>query len=165
MIEGLRTFTHQTKSSVWVEVMLVRDVNDSPEHVARLHEILRSLRIDKVQLNTVIRPPNDPLAKPVTPEVMERVRRTLAVDLPVEIIASFRREASPTRPESVKEAVLDVLRRRPCRVREMSQSLGIPEEEIARCVEELAQQAVVEGTGSSEEGQFYTLAPEPKDSK
>lgn len=165
IIEGLRTFTRQTSSRVWIEVMLVSGINDTPEELAHLHEILRGLRLEKVQLNTVIRPPSELLAKPLTPQGMEHVRGILGADLPVEIIASFGRQAAPTRHEDVEIALLDVLRRRPCRVLEISQSLGIAEEEVARRLEELTNRGVVKETGGPEEDHFYILATEKEDSR
>lgn len=57
LLNGLQTFRAMYHGQFWVEVMLVRDINDAPEQVAKIGAYAATLRPDKVQLNTVVRPP------------------------------------------------------------------------------------------------------------
>ncbi len=57
LIEGLHAFRAVYTGSLWVETLLVRGVNDKPEQVSRIATLVAGLHPDKVQLNTVIRPP------------------------------------------------------------------------------------------------------------
>ena len=51
-------------------------MNDSPSHVRKLKEAIAVIRPDKVQLNTVVRPPAERTARPLAAE-MEKVRRAI----------------------------------------------------------------------------------------
>jgi wyosine [tRNA(Phe)-imidazoG37] synthetase (radical SAM superfamily) len=55
-IAGLTEFTHQFKGKVWLELFIVPGVNDSEESIARFAQIIRNMRLDKIQLNALDRP-------------------------------------------------------------------------------------------------------------
>ena len=56
MVEGLAAFTRRCAGQVWLEVMLVAGLNDTPEAVSKIAGLVRETRPDRVQLNTVVRP-------------------------------------------------------------------------------------------------------------
>lgn len=55
--DGLQAFRAMYTGSLWVETLLVRGVNDQPGQVSRIAALVAGLRPEKVQLNTVVRPP------------------------------------------------------------------------------------------------------------
>src|SRR5450830_92931 len=78
MIEGLSKFSREYPGKIWLEVMLVKGINDSKPELEKMRAIIKSLRIDrvrhsmslakadKVQLNTVVRPPAEEGFFPLT---------------------------------------------------------------------------------------------------
>ena len=60
--------------------MLVRGLNDGPAHLRRLREAIERIRPDRVQINTVVRPPAERTARPLTAAELERVREYLGTD-------------------------------------------------------------------------------------
>lgn len=56
--DGLQAFREMFTGRLWLEVLLVRGINDAPEQVARIAAHAAALRPEKVQLNTVVRPPS-----------------------------------------------------------------------------------------------------------
>jgi Fe-S oxidoreductases len=80
----------------------VRGVNDRPEDIEALIEALRPMRIDRIQLNTVVRPPAEQFALPVSSERLTTVARALhqALALPVDL--PFVAEAEGTAPLQVQ---------------------------------------------------------------
>ena len=55
-ISGLAQFTHIFNGKIWLELFIVPGINDSDESIARFAEIIRTMRLDKIQLNALDRP-------------------------------------------------------------------------------------------------------------
>lgn len=71
VIAALTSFSHAYPGKLWLEILLVRGVNDRPEDIEALIEALRPMRIDRIQLNTVVRPPAEQFALPVSSERLD----------------------------------------------------------------------------------------------
>jgi wyosine [tRNA(Phe)-imidazoG37] synthetase (radical SAM superfamily) len=65
--EGLRHFRRRFAGQLWVEVMLVRDLNDSPASLRRVRKILDRVRPHRVYVTTPVRPPAEAWAVPPDP--------------------------------------------------------------------------------------------------
>ena len=136
VLEGIKTFCKQFKGKIWLEVMLVNGVNDSLEEIMKTATFVNSLEnIDAVQINTVVRPPNEASAKPLTPEQLNDVLKYYKY--PAEIIASFKKGSNKSYIEDKSEAIIDLLTRRPCTPEEMADSLGINLNEISKHLQHL----------------------------
>ena len=126
VINGLRDFSRVYQGRLWLEILLVRDINDADADIDALLPVLTTLRLDRIQLNTVVRPPADPGARPVAEarlaEIARRLQASLAVpvDLPSPV-AGFgdERDAAPlptadAEPAALRQAIIQMVRRRPC---------------------------------------------------
>lgn len=56
MINGLVDFSKSYRGKLFVEVLLIKGVNDSLSHLTKLADIISSLKYDVIQLNTAFRP-------------------------------------------------------------------------------------------------------------
>ena len=66
------------RGEIWLEVMLLQGVNTSKQHVQQLRQVVDAIVPDRVQLNTVVRPPADPGARRVSPRRLGQVCRLLS---------------------------------------------------------------------------------------
>ncbi|MCL4408348.1 MAG: radical SAM protein, partial [Thermotogae bacterium] len=57
MVEGLKQFSKIRKGQLWIEVMLVKGLNDSEEEITKIKDILKDVNPDRVYINVPIRPP------------------------------------------------------------------------------------------------------------
>ena len=57
IIEGMRFFRKDYKNQIWMEVMLIKDKNDSQESLKEIRNIIDSIGVDKTFINIPIRPP------------------------------------------------------------------------------------------------------------
>jgi wyosine [tRNA(Phe)-imidazoG37] synthetase (radical SAM superfamily) len=73
MLEGLRAFAATYRGALWVEVFLVKGVNERPAQVARIAALVNRLKPARVHLNTVVRPPAEPLSRAVAEEAMREL--------------------------------------------------------------------------------------------
>ncbi|MCK9595309.1 MAG: radical SAM protein [Candidatus Omnitrophica bacterium] len=55
IISGLIELRKEFKGKIWLEVMLIKGMNDSPAHIRRLKEAIDQIKPDKVQLNSPAR--------------------------------------------------------------------------------------------------------------
>ena len=70
IIKGLKEFRREYAGEIWLEVMLVKGVNDhEADLIARAVE---STEPDRIQLNTVVRMPAEPV-KPLSEEEMKKM--------------------------------------------------------------------------------------------
>jgi len=135
VIEGLIDFSNEYAGQLWVEILLVKGMNDSAEHVKALNRILARMRFDKVQLNTVVRPPSEESALALSYEELRAISKELSVN--TEIIAPYRKKGKQVSAHGDRERILAAIARRPMTVKHIEQSLGIPPERAKPSLEAL----------------------------
>ncbi|MDH7514366.1 MAG: radical SAM protein [Bacteroidota bacterium] len=136
MIEGIRTFCENFSGAVWLEVFIVPGVNDTPSEITTLRETIRTLRVDKVQLNTLDRPGAVSWVEPVSPERLRELASMLGPN--VEIISSGR-GATPvyTGLKEARERLISELRNHSRSVAELEHTLKLPRDEIVSILQQL----------------------------
>jgi wyosine [tRNA(Phe)-imidazoG37] synthetase (radical SAM superfamily) len=133
--QSLLEFSQEFKGSIWLEIMLVKGVNDSPSHIRKLKEAIAKIKPEKVQLNTVIRPPAEKNARPLSLKDLEKIKNILGENC--EIIVESYRKTQISSPENLKEAILSLIQRRPVTLAEISASLGKGKNEIMKSLDSL----------------------------
>jgi wyosine [tRNA(Phe)-imidazoG37] synthetase (radical SAM superfamily) len=111
IVEGLRAFRSKFSGEIWLEVMLVKDVNDhEAEQIALAVE---SINPDRVQLNTVVRHP----AEPVLPLSEAEMIEVLNVFPEAEIIPDWDWRV----PKNTEIKLLEILSANHCTIDELAQ--------------------------------------------
>jgi wyosine [tRNA(Phe)-imidazoG37] synthetase (radical SAM superfamily) len=137
IIEALSRFRKEFKGQIWLEVMLVRGFNDAPVHVRALREAIAAIRPDRVQLNTVVRPPPDASAKALTPHELARIARALGDN--AEVVADFGPRRGSRGTSCLEEAILAMVERRPVTAEDVSVSLAKHRDEVLKTVARLVE--------------------------
>jgi len=115
MIQGLKDFRREYSGEIWLEVMLVRGINDhDAERIARAAE---STEPDRIQLNTVVRTP----AEPVEPLSQEEMERMLEIFPGAELIPDWDWRV----PGLVQDRMLELLSERELTLEEISRNLDL----------------------------------------
>jgi len=135
IIQGLQKLSQEFKGPIWLEIMLVKGVNDSPSHIRKLKEAIAKIKPEKVQLNTVIRPPAEKHARPLSLKGLENTEKILGKNC--EIIVESYREGQISTPENLEGAILSLIQRRPVTLEEISASLGKHKNEIIKYLDSL----------------------------
>ena len=138
IIDGLTKFRKEFKGQIWLEIMLVKGVNDSPAEIKKLKEAADRINPDKIQLNTVIRPPAEKTAKPLTLQEMNKIKEFFGEK--AEVVASFRKKEQEKAAVDIAEAILAMVRRRPVSLEDLENSLGQTREELSLEIQKLLQQ-------------------------
>jgi len=75
IIEGLVAFRKEFTGQIWLEILLVKGINDLTEELSLLKTVTEWIRPDIIHLNTVVRPPAEGWARRVEVEDLRRIRR------------------------------------------------------------------------------------------
>jgi wyosine [tRNA(Phe)-imidazoG37] synthetase (radical SAM superfamily) len=111
VIEGLKNFRKEFKGQIWLEIMLIKNINDDFQEVKTMAEIVSGLNMDRVQLNTVTRPPSEPAATRLATSELEKICSMFGPAC--EIISTFEKSADIHVETSVAALILETLKRRP----------------------------------------------------
>jgi wyosine [tRNA(Phe)-imidazoG37] synthetase (radical SAM superfamily) len=141
IIQGLIDFRKLFTGQIWLEILFCRGVNDSEEEVMRLHEVIREINPDKIQLNTLDRPPAEDSVFPVGREELERIKRFFGEKTEI-ITGSLPEDARGSIADS-KKRVYNLVKRRPCTFDEISLTLGIPKMALIDLIESLKNEGKV----------------------
>ncbi len=157
LVEGLIKFREIYSGKLWVEVMLVRGVNDTPQALREIAAILHQIGPDAVHLNLPTRSPVETWVQPPPEESLAQA---------VDIIGSIARVVRPSegsfgfsKCENPLEAVLAIITRHPMQQEELERTLSNwTREDVRQVLEELKdgkRAQVVERGGV----QFWSAAP------
>ncbi|MCE5333241.1 MAG: radical SAM protein [Desulfobacteraceae bacterium] len=138
IVEGIIEFRSEYRGQMHLEIVLADGVNDSPDELKALARAAGRIRPDKVELNTVVRPPAFAGTRGLTEDRMARAAACFPKGT-AEIIGVFHAPRELSNGEDLGRRILETIERRPCTVAELSVSLGIPEEVLEHRSKELQQ--------------------------
>jgi len=77
IIEGLVALRKEFKGQLWLEVMLVRGINDDRAHIAALTQAIKRINPDKIQLNSPVRTTSEKDIFPIDKKQLEEIKALL----------------------------------------------------------------------------------------
>lgn len=143
IITGLAALRAESNAHFWLEILLVRGINDSDEHLDALAAAVVKIRPERLQLTTVVRPAKTSKVLPVEKANLDaaagRFRSVLdPLGIPIDIVgAEEPHAAAASNKQATLEDVRDLLRRHPCSIDDVAWGLEIPVKQAATHVEAL----------------------------
>jgi wyosine [tRNA(Phe)-imidazoG37] synthetase (radical SAM superfamily) len=135
IIEGIRTFRKEFHGQIWIEIMLIKGINDYEEELLKMRLITESFEADKIQLNTVVRPPMEETGEGFEPEELERISEMFGPR--AEVIGSFQKYVTRAAPPGWEAAILSILERRSLSLEDVIRISGVPFSEATRQMKRL----------------------------
>jgi wyosine [tRNA(Phe)-imidazoG37] synthetase (radical SAM superfamily) len=133
--EGLRKFADEYKGEIWLEIMVVSGMNDSDADIIEARRVLDTIPgIKKIQVNTVVRSRAEAFADPVPDEKMARIAMLLGPR--AEVIGKFSGSSMHT-IDSVEDAMMEALKRRPMTLVDFEMTLGLKRTELEKNLDTL----------------------------
>lgn len=125
LVDGLECFTNRFKGEVWLEVMLLAGVTGIRDEVEKIASIVGRISKARIQMNTVVRPPAEPFAKPLSGRQMIAFKGIFPVK--TDIIVDRETIHLPTCPDSIStgDEIVSLISRRPCTSDDVACSLGL----------------------------------------
>jgi wyosine [tRNA(Phe)-imidazoG37] synthetase (radical SAM superfamily) len=128
VIEGMVEFRKVYKGQIWLEILFCKGVNDSRRELLQMKKTVDRIQPDLIHLNTVVRPPSEQWAIPLSLKEMEEIRAFFGER--ASIISEFDRHPLAASERDRGEEILRILRRRPLSLTDLSEGMGIPQKEL-----------------------------------
>jgi wyosine [tRNA(Phe)-imidazoG37] synthetase (radical SAM superfamily) len=154
MVTGLQEFRPGFAKPIWLEVFLLEGLTALPAEVERIAEIVTTISPDRVQLNSVARPPAEEYARGVPLETLRACAKALGPQ--AEIVMDYEAAAQPERSHANEAEIRALLQRRPCRVEDIAAGLGLHRNEVLKHLGHLLRAGQV--TGAVAHGSTYYSA-------
>ena len=146
LVHGIAAFTKRFPGEVWLEVFLLAGVTGLPAEVEKIAALTRLIRPERVQLNTVSRPPVEEFALAVSQEQMEQFRRLMPGTAEL-ISENGPGELSAPSVQGATDAdILALLNRRPCTAEDIAAGLGLHINQVIKRVPALLAAGIVAQT-------------------
>ena len=117
IFDGLRRFRREYRGKIWLEIMLVKGINDNANEIAALRTAIGEIKPDKVHLNTVVRPPSETEAKALTAAELRAIQNALGP--PAEVIAERAAVSQAPAEKYLLDEVVALLARHPVALEEI----------------------------------------------
>ena len=135
IVDGLKQLRIAFDGLIYLEVILLSGINDTDEEVRALKPLIQEIQPEKIQLNTVVRPPADLCAKALDSTRLEEIKLFLGER--AEIVVDIGAEKSTKTRDTKGEGLVEMVRRRPLRTKDMANSLGLTIGEVDAMVKGL----------------------------
>ncbi|MGD9041166.1 MAG: radical SAM protein [Desulfobacteraceae bacterium] len=135
IIEGLKRLRPMYKGQIFLEVFLLAQINDSQEELEGLKKVIDEISPDKIQLNTVVRPPADQSAMSLDMERLKEIRDFFGQK--AEIIAETPLRRTWGQYDAVVDGILEMAKRRPLRASDIAILFNMPLQEAEGVVKGL----------------------------
>lgn len=159
IIKGLILFRKEFKGLIWLEIFFVKDMNDQQTQIKEIINIIKKIKPDRVQLNTVDRPPAEKFAHPLSNGEMQDIcKRFIENGIPTEVIKPGKKKIN-IRPrlinKNAKEQITDIIKRRPETARNLASILGLNINIITRILQDMEERKTAKKTFSNNSGKPY----------
>ncbi len=111
IIDGLIELQKEMKGEMWLECLFVRGINDSIDEIEALKRAISKIAPDKIQLNTVVRPPSENFAHPVSKRRLFEIKEILGYK--AEVIVDFEKKMEEGSEMILESEIVDTIKRRP----------------------------------------------------
>lgn len=142
VMKGLIEFRKIYRGKIWLEILFCKGVNDSLKELRRMREVIQQIQPDLIHLNTVVRPPSEDWAIPLSLKEMEEMKAFFGEK--ALIISEFDRHPSRVSEKDFKEEILRILRRRPLSILDLSKGMGISQEELNQYLKSLIREGKIQ---------------------
>jgi wyosine [tRNA(Phe)-imidazoG37] synthetase (radical SAM superfamily) len=129
LVEGQKTFRKIFTGQLWMEVFLLFGMNSRPADVSKLAAVAKTIKPDRVQLNSVARPPAEGFAAALSLNRMQALCPLF--DPPAEIIANFRTPFTDS-IQATEADILTMLQRRPCTIKQIASAFNMHINEVSK---------------------------------
>ena len=138
ILSGLHLLRQEYRGQMWLEILIVAGYNDSEQELEGLATVARELHVDRVQIHTASRPSPENEVEPASPEVLRHLADTIGSN--AQVVGDI---ASP-QPGTVSGGdltlqVLNVVRKRPGRVKDVSVITGADGDRVAKVLDALTE--------------------------
>jgi wyosine [tRNA(Phe)-imidazoG37] synthetase (radical SAM superfamily) len=144
IVEGLKLLRQEINGRLALQIMLFHSShgldNSGESSIEGLTRLSSAIKPDEVQINTPTRPPSEKFVLPLRAGEVEQISKRFRKALPdVHIVMkSSPRQSRPAKERRVdEEEILELLKRRPCRLVDVVEALGLDKSTVVMLIKRL----------------------------
>lgn len=160
--EGLNLLLNTFRGKVWIEIMLIKGLNDSLDTAYEFKAYLKNLAkvssgsiIEKIHLNTPVRPAESHNIMPPDRDRLIEIKKILGDK--AELIKERQEDFKSKIDTKLKEAIIGLARRRPVNIRDISGSLQVNMNQVIKCLKELLETNKIKYKMYKNKKYYYSL--------
>lgn len=141
VVSGIADFSQNFQGKIWLEIMLVEGINNSLYQLRELARVVEKMRLEKIQLNTPVRPPAEDFVRCVKLGPLRKAKSILGKRC--EIIARFKKHQQKAYGKDIEDVMLTMIKRRPVSLEDISSSLGVHRNEAVKYLQALERENLI----------------------
>ena len=155
IIDGLIEFKKKFKGQLWIEIFIIKGINDSRKEILKIKKLMDKLKPEKIQLNTLDRPGTEAWVKQVSKQELLKIKKLIPGS---EIIAKFKDKEKHFRDHStsIDELIISAISRRPMTIKDLNIILNIKIAELQKYIRILLDQKRII-TKKEKRGTFFEI--------
>jgi wyosine [tRNA(Phe)-imidazoG37] synthetase (radical SAM superfamily) len=157
IIDGLIQFRKEYTGQIWLEIFIIPGLNDSTHELKALRRTIKKIKPDQVHLNTLDRPGTVSTLRPASREELEHVLEIFQMKNAVIVADPPDRKALLVYRKDTASAILGTIARRPCTLKDLSEILGLPADEVNTHLASLVTEGRIKSV-KQKRGLFYRLS-------
>ncbi|WP_300717924.1 Obg family GTPase CgtA, partial [uncultured Brachyspira sp.] len=140
MVNGLIEFRRVFKGEYWLEIFLLKGINDSEEELDDIIKIAKQIKPDMIQLVTATRRTSDNKALALNDEEMKKAKKYFELKCSIKIdIPSVSENAKGNTKKITEEDIINFLIRQPDTIRMISISFNEDERRVNELLKKLVE--------------------------
>ena len=140
VVEGLQRLRSEYPGAIWMEIFVVPNLNSSMDQLRAVAVLARTIKPDRIQLNTAVRPTAAGKVGAVSAHFLHEI--STLFEPRAEVIARFEGKESAGRNVE-RDMVLAMLKRRPCTTADVAASFSLDPAETARVLRQMVDEKSV----------------------
>jgi wyosine [tRNA(Phe)-imidazoG37] synthetase (radical SAM superfamily) len=122
LVGGLLAFRKEYQNNLWIEVMLIRDMNDDEKSLKEIAGYLEKIAPDEIHVIQPTRPPAETWVKPPNEEGLQRAHAILGEV--AKIILPAKGSFDLSADENLLESIIGIITRHPMKESELVEALS-----------------------------------------
>ncbi len=156
-IQGLVELRKEFKGQIWLEVLFLKNYNDSIDELMLLKDAIKRIHPDSIQLNTLDRPGTVTDIQALTKKELQNIIELWGFENAQIIAAPIQREAIKSYNQNIEDLILNTIKRRPSTLDDLKSILSIHINEINKYLSVLEESGKIR-TEIQNRGVFYLLS-------
>lgn len=138
MVEGLAEFKKVFKGEYWLEIFLLKDINDNEMELDDIIKIVRKIKPDRIQLITATRRVANEKAKALSDEELKQIKKYFNARIDIEVdIPNVSDNHKGNTKKITEEDIINFLIRQPDTARLIAKSFNEEEKRVKELLDSL----------------------------
>lgn len=116
---GLLKLREKYEGDIYLEIFILDGINNTEDELFKFKEFIKKMKVEKIQLNSLDRPPVETWVKKADIEVLENIKKYFEMEN-VEIVTKYKdRKLIKSYNKDIEDLIMNMLEKRPCTIEDI----------------------------------------------